>query len=567
MKKPVFAFLFTVLLLPFGNDLFPCTNIIVTKGASKDGSVMITYAADSHTRYGALTFYPAADHNPGAMLDVFHYESGKLLGQIPEVAHTYSVIGFMNEHQVAIGETTFGGLDSLQSQPGAILDYGSLMKIGLQRAKSARELIRVITELVSQYGYASSGESLSISDANEAWIMEIIGKGRFEKGAVWVALRVPEGYVSGHANQARITTFPFVGENKWNDPAQSCFHSPDVSSFARKHGFYEGSDSDFSFADTYHPITFGGARFCDARVWSVFRKLNGEVRENSAYTDYAMGKIQRSGKSVSNRFPLWVRADQKIGLEDMFAFMRDHYEETPLQFDDGIGAGPYHLPYRWRPMEFTVDSITYLHERSIATQQTGYSFIAQSRSWLPDAAGGVFWFGVDDADGCVYAPMYCGITAIPESYAVGNGSMIRWSETSAFWTFNLVTNWAYTRYDAIHPEIEKYQSELEGKFITLVSVTDHSYLNLVETDPAGARKILTDFSVSTGNGLVADWKEMFHYLFMKYMDGNVKQTEGRQLLDNGNGKGVPKRPSQPGYGKEWEREMVEGTGDRYKVIH
>jgi dipeptidase len=566
MKKTKQLLSAMVVLFASHPDLYSCTNVIVTKGASKDGSVMITYAADSHTRYGALTFWPAANHPAGAMVDVIHYESGKLLGSIPDVAHTYSVIGFMNEHQVAIGETTFGGLDSLSSQPGAIPDYGSLMKLGLQRAKTARELIRVITELVAEYGYASSGESLSISDANEAWIMEIIGKGKYEKGAVWVALQVPDGYISGHANQARITRFPFQRQNRWEDPSQTCFHSQDVISFAKNHGFYSGSDSGFSFADVYNPLTFSGARFCDARIWSVFRKVNKEVMESRDYTDYALGRIKRAGNTVANRLPLWVKPDEKISLTQMFAFMRDHYEGTPLQFNDGVGAGPYRLPYRWRPMEFTVDSVTYLHERSIATQQTGYSFIAQSRNWLPDPVGGIFWFGVDDADGGVYAPMYCGITAVPESYAVGNGSMIKWSETSAFWTFNLVTNWAYTRYEVIHPEIEKYQQELEDRFIAETSIIDQLAVSLQKDDPSKLLPAITDFSVSSGNNLVSAWKEMFHYLFMKYMDGNVKQTEGRQLLDNGNGKGIPKRPSQPGYGKEWERKMVEGTGERYRVI-
>lgn len=547
--------------------LYPCTNIIVTKGASRNGSVMISYAADSHTRYGALTFFPAADHPAGAVTDLFHYESGKRMGAIPEVPHTFSVVGFMNEHQVAIGETTFGGLDSLQAQPGAILDYGSLMRVGLQRARTARELIRVITGLVAEYGYASSGESFSISDANEAWIMEIIGKGKYEKGAVWVALRVPDGYVSGHANQARITTFVPQRENRWSDPAQECFHSPDVIGFARAHGFFSGPDAAFSFSDVYNPVNFGGARFCDARIWSVFRRISAEFRENSEYTEYARGMVKYSGFVASNRFPLWIRPDEKVGLEDMFAFMRDHFEDSPLAFSDGVGAGPYGLPYRWRPMEFTVDSILYCHERSIATQQTGYSFIAQSRSGLPDPIGGIFWFGVDDADGCVYAPMYCGITHVPESYAVGNGSMIRWSENSAFWTFNLVTNWAYTRYNAIHPEIESYQRELETAIIAASAKADQDALLRWSSDPKAAQGLITEFTSTTANSLVADWKSFFQYLFMKYMDGNVKQSDGQKLLENGFGREVPKRPSQPGYGSEWERKMIENTGDRYKVIH
>jgi len=557
------------------SNVFACTNLIVTKGASSDQSVMITYAADSHTRYGAMAFYPAADHQPGDLCEVYHYENGKLLGTIPEMAHTYSVIQFMNEHQVAIGETTFGGLDSLHTQPGAILDYGSLMRIALQRSKTAREMIKVMTELVAQYGYATSGESFSISDANEAWIMEMIGKGKFEKGAVWVARLIPDGYVSGHANQARITTFPFQKNNNWNDQKQTVYHSVDVVSFAKKYGFYKGSNESFSFSDVYNPMKFGGARFCDARVWSFFRNINKEVRDNNAYTDYAMGQFERNPQLmdqspnpngyVSNRLPLWVKPDSQVTLQQVMARMRDHYEDTPLDMRNDPGAGAFKLPYRWRPMEFKVDSVTYLHERAIATQQTGYSFVAQSRSWLPTPVGGIFWFGVDDADGCVYAPMYCGITSVPKSYAIGNGSMISWSETSAYWTFSQLNNWAYSRYNVIHPEIESYQSQLENQFTSEVKVMDAKASELYKQNPAAAKESITDFSVSTGNQLVGDWKVFYQYLFMKYVDGNVKNTEAHQLLENGNGKNIPKPPTQPGYGKDWERIMIQGTGDRLKV--
>ncbi len=576
MKKTFFAILFLILGLLDSKFAYPCTNLIITKGASKDGSVMITYAADSHVRYGALAFYPAADHPKGAMLDIVHYENGKVTGQIPEVLHTYTVIGLMNEHQVALGETTWGGLKELGSQPDAFLDYGSLMKIALQRGKTAREAIRVIAELVAEYGYSTHGESLSISDANEAWIMEIIGKGKFEKGAVWVALQIPDGYICGHANQARISTFPFVKENRWTDKNQTCFHSPDVISFAKEHGFYTGADASFSFSDVYNPVEFGGARFCDARVWTFFRRVNGDIRNNAGITEYACGKVEHldyfaDGSSnpngfASNRMPLWVKPDEKVSLEDVMYAMRDHFEGTSLEFNDGIGAGPFHLPYRWRPMVYSIDSTTYCNERSIATQQTGYSFVAQSRSWLPDPIGGIFWFGVDDTDGCVYAPMYCGMTAIPQSYAWGNGSMISWNDHSAFWTFNLVNNWTYTRYDLIHPEVEAYQQELELKFIAEVAGADAKAEALYKQSPAEAKAYITQFSVNTGEQLVSDWMELFHYLFMRYMDGNVKKTEGRKLLDNGNGKGIPPGPSQPGYGKEWERLMMQNTGDRFKMM-
>jgi len=576
MKFHLVLISFLVVFLSGFSNLYACTNFIITKGASSDKSVMITYAADSHTRYGAITFYPAADHKPGDMCEVFHYENGKLLGKIPEVAHTYSVVQFMNEHQVAIGETTWGGLDSLSKQPGAILDYGSLMRIALQRSKTAREAIKVMTELVAQYGYATSGESFSISDANEAWIMELIGKGSYEKGAVWVARLIPDGYVSGHANHARITTFPFQKTNNWNDPAQTVYHSSDVISFAKKYGFYKGSDEAFSFSDVFNPIDFGGARFSDARVWSFFRKINKGIRENEAYTNYAQGKLVRNAVFmdgaanpngfVSNRMPLWVKPDAPVSRQQVMAGMRDHYEDTPLDMRNDPGAGPYKLPYRWRPMQFDVDSVTYLNERAVATQQTGYSFVAQSRNWLPDPIGGIFWFGVDDADGCVYAPMYCGINDIPKSYAWGNGSMITWSETSAYWTFSQVNNWAYSRYNVIHPEIEKYQQQIESQYTSEVSIVDKQASELFNQNQGSAIDYITGYSVYTGNKLVTDWKAFYQYLFMKYLDGNIKNTDGHKLLDNGNGKNIPKGPAQPGYGKEWEKIMIQGTGDRLKVI-
>ncbi len=572
-------FLLIILLIfpAYFIEILACTNLIVTRGASKDQSVFVTYAADSHTRYGAIEYYPAGNHKPGEVCQVYHYENGKYLGSIPEASHTYSVVQFMNEHQVAIGESTWGGLDSLTSQPSAILDYGSLMRIGLQRSTSAREIIRVMTDLIAEYGYASTGESFSISDAKEAWIMEMIGKGKHEKGAVWVARLIPDGYVSGHANQARITTFPFQKGNDWNNPQQTVYHSADVISFAKKYGYYEGTDETFSFSDVYNPVDFGGARFCDARVWSFFRKVNKEIRDSHEYTNYASGLLRRGAVLsdgdpnpngyVSNRLPLWVKPDSAISLQEVMAAMRDHYEDTPLDMRSDPGAGPYKLPYRWRPMTYSVDSVIYLNERAIATQQTGYSFVAQSRSWLPAPIGGIFWFGVDDTDGCVYAPMYCGIKQIPTSYALGNGSMISWSETSAYWTFSQVNNWAYSRYNVIHPEIEKYQHDLESRFVVEVADMDKQAFELYKKNPTKALDYLTGYSVKTGQQLVMDWKTFYQYLFMKYMDGNVKHSEGHKLTDNGNGKNIPKPPMQPGYGEDWQRIIIQGTGDRLKVVN
>jgi len=567
--------IFLISSIFYSAGVIACTNFIVTKAASSDHSVIITYNADSHTRYGAIAYHPAADHQSGSMCDVYHYENGKLLGAIPEVPHTYSVVQFMNEYQVAIGETTWGGLDSLARQPGAILDYGSLMKIALQRSRTAREAIKVMSELVAQYGYATSGESFSISDANEAWIMEMIGKGKYEKGAVWVARLIPDGYVSGHENNVRITTFPFQKSNNFNDLKQTTYHSADVISFAKKYGFYKGTDNAFSFSDVYNPLDFGAARFSEARVWSFFRTINKEIRENSDYTRYAQGQFTHNATFmdgsnnpngfVSNRMPLWVKPDAPVTLQQVMAGMRNHYEDTPLDMRNDPGAGPFKLPYRWRPMEFKVDSVLYLNERAVATQQTGYSFVAQSRSWLPDPIGGIFWFGVDDADGCVYAPMYCGVSEIPKSYAIGNGSMITWSETAAYWAFSQVNNWAYSRYNAIHPEIEKYQQQLENQYFVEVTIVDNQANERFKQSPASGREYITAYSVYTGNKLVSDWKVFYQYLFMKYHDGNIKNSEGHKLLDNGNGKNIPKMPAQPGYGKDWERIMIQGTGDRLKV--
>lgn len=575
--KYKFFFAFLVLISITANlNTFACTNFIITKGASIDKSVMITYSADSHTRYGAIAYFPSAINKPGDMCKVYHYENGKYLGEIPEAEKTYSVVQFMNENQVAIGETTFGGLDSLTTQPGAILDYGSLMRIALQRSKTAREAMKIMTELVAIHGYATSGESFSISDPEEAWIMEMIGKGRYEKGAVWVARLVPDGYVSGHANQARITTFPFQKNNNWFDKKQVVFNSSDVISFAKKHGFYKGSDESFSFSDVYNPVNFGGARFCDARVWSFFRTINKELRENNSYTNYALGKFNHDAKFadqspnpnkfVSNRLPLWVKPDAGISLLEVFAAMRNHYEDTPLDMQKDPGAGPYKLPYRWRPMQYEVDGETYLNERAVATQQTGYSFIAQSRNWLSNPVGGIFWYGVDDADGCVYLPVYCGVKKVPETYAIGIGSMVSWSETSAYWTFSQVNQWAYTKYSFIHPEIEKYQAEIENKFINEVKLVDNISNELASKSIEEAKNYITDYSVFNGNKLVADWKQFYQYLFMKYIDGNVKNSEGHRLLENGNGKNIPKMPAQPGYGKDWEKIMIIGTGDRLKAL-
>jgi dipeptidase len=532
----------TVLLVSFlfTTSAFSCTNFLVTKGASADGSTMITYSADSHTLYGELYFRPARDYKAGTMMDVVEWDTGKYLGKIKQALHTYSVVGNMNEHQLAIGETTFGGREELVDTTG-IIDYGSLIYITLQRAKTAREAIKVMAELVNEYGYCSSGESMSISDPNEVWILEIVGKGIGNKGALWVAMRIPDGYISGHANQARITQFPL------NDK-ENCMYDPNVIKYAREKGLFKGEDKDFSFSDTYCPLDFGAARFCEARVWCGFSRVNKDMEK---YLDYAMGK------DLKNRMPLWIKADRKLTVYDVMEMMRDHYEGTPMDMTQDIGAGPYKCPYRWRPMTWKVDGIGYLHERAVSTQQTGFVFVTQSRSWLADPIGGILWFGLDDTYSTVFMPMYCGITKVPETMAEGYGSMMEFNDNSAFWVFNQVANFAYTRYSDIIPEVRTLQKELETKFITETKDIDKKAEELYKSSPKKATEFLTAYSVKTGNETVARWKKFYGYLFCKFMDGNIKTT--------GINKVSPK-VKQPGYGDPWYWMIIKETRNKFRII-
>ncbi len=529
----IFFLVFTV------ENSFSCTNFLVSAGASKDGSTMISYSADSHVLYGELYRFPARDYPDGAMLDIYEWDTGEWLGRIPQVRHTYSVVGNINEHQLAIGETTYGGRPGLQDTTG-IMDYGSLIYIALQRAKTAREAISVIDQLMSEYGYYSSGESFSIADPREVWIMELIGKGPGNKGAVWVARRVPDGYVCGHANQSRITTFP-------QDDPENCLFSADVIEFARSKGYFKGKDKDFSFADAYAPLDFGAVRFCDARVWAGFRKVADGM---DAYADYA------KGENLGNRLPLWVKANRKLGVEDVMDMMRDYYQGTDLDMTKDIGAGPNKSIVRWRPMTFTVDGVTYLNERAISTQQTGFSFVTQSRSWLPDPVGGIIWFGVDDTYSTVYTPMYCGIDEVPPSFAVGKGAMMEFDSDAAFWVFNQVSNFAYTRYNFMIPFIQEKQKALELKYLSETEAVDKVAADLYGKDPAKALRFLTDYSVRAGENTVAEWKKLYAFLFTRYMDGNVKtKVEGKQNP----------HVEQPGYDEEWYRQVAKDAGERLRM--
>lgn len=562
MKHIKWIFAALVIYLGAANTSNACTNFLITKGASTDGSTMISYAADSHVLYGELYYWEGDTHEEGEMLDIVEWDTQKPLGQIKQVPETYTVVGNMNEHQLAIAETTYGGRKELQNQPDGIMDYGSLIYVTLQRAKTAREAIKIMAELVEEYGYYSSGESFSIADKNEVWIMEMIGKGEDEQGAVWVARMIPDGYVSGHANQARIQTFPQEG-NKSSitsanledilNPGVTTAYSEDVISFARKKGYFDGKDRDFSFSDVYAPVNFGGARFCDARVWSMFRQVKDGMDK---YEEYA------KGHDLDNRMPLWVEPKRKISVHDMFAFMRDHYEGTSLDMTKDVGAGTYKMPYRWRPLTWKVDGETYFNERAVATQQTGFSFVTQSRDWLPDPIGGVNWFSVDDAGSTVYTPLYCGLQEVPEVFAVGNGSMSEWSDNSAFWVFNQVSNFAYTRYEDIQPYIEEMQQKYEKRYNEYVTVVDDAAANMYEEDKTKAKDFITEFSVNTANNLVQDWKELYQFLFMKFVDGNEKKTEGREFLDNGYG---VLKIDYPGYSEEFYKRIIEQTGDKFKM--
>ena len=543
-----------------------CTNFLFTKGATKDGSTMVTYSADSHVLYGELYHWPAQDWPAGSMLDVYEWDTGKFMGKIPQVAHTYNVVGNMNEHQLAISETTFGGRKELESQTGAIIDDGSAIYITLQREKNAREAIVVMTDLIEKYGWASSGESISIIDPNEVWIIEIIGKGEGEKGAVWVARMVPDGYVSAHANQARITTFPLEGKtsissdkmNKIYDPNITTVYSKDVISFAKEKGFYpqDGKNKDFSFSDTYAPVDFSGARACEIRVWAFFNAVNPDMAQ---YWDYATGRnIQRDSKGYAiNRMPLWIKPSEKVDVMQVMDFMRDHLEGTELDMSKDMGAGPYECPYRWRPMSFKVDGKEYVHERATATQQTGFTFVAQCRSWLPDEIGGILWFGVDDAASSVYFPMYSAATEVPFAFAVGNGSMMEFTNKAAFWVFNQVTNFAYTRYNLIHPEIRAKQVALEKQYVNFVQMIDAGAKEMLAQDKESAIKFITDFSCRTGNHLVDTWRDFYGYLFCKFMDGNVKTAIP--------GEKNPK-VEQPALPEWYLRMIIEQTGKKLEVV-
>ncbi len=529
-KKASVLFLFFSLLFFTGTQAVACTNILVSRGATVDGSVIITYSCDGeflpHLRYT-----PAADHGPDEYLE-FRDARGKI-HRVKQPPHTWAVVGLMNEHQVSFGETTFDGRPELQNPDGA-LHYWTLMNLTLQRARTAREAIDIIAGLVEEAGYASTGESFSIADPREAWYMEIIGTGPGGHGAVWVALRVPDGYISAHANRSRIGTFPL-------DDPDNCLYSPNVISFAVEKGYYDTtSGRPFRFNEAYDVVTPAKLRYTASRVWSIFRRCAPSL---DLPPDFCRGV------EGAEPYPLFIRPDKKLSVRDVMALMRDHYEGTPFDMTRGVDAGPFGTPNRWRPITWQVDSVEYAWERPISTQQTAYSFVSQARSWLPDPIGGVFWYGLDDTYTTCYVPLYCGINKIPASFATGDMRHFSWN--SAWWVFNFVANFANIKYSYMVKDILKVRQELEDDFFLWQPAVEKAAMTLMKDDPEGAVAFLTSYSVSHGEAVVERWRELAYDLVRKYNDGYVQDEKGY--------------PRSKGYPEEWLRYVLQLRGDHFRL--
>lgn len=540
------ATILSLALISGASAALACSDLIAGRKATTDGSVFATYAADSHTLYGELYHRAAADHAPGSMRKVTEWDTGKYMGEIPEIAHTYARMGNMNEHGLVITESTWGGRPELNGT--GLIDYGSLIFLGLERAKTAREALKVMTDLVDKYGYASSGESFTIADADEVWIMELIGKGKTDKGAVWVARRVPDDCISGHANHARIHTFPLA------DKSGNTIYSKDVIDFARSQGYFNGKDKDFSFSRAYAPADMGALRGCDGRVWAFYNKYADGMDR------YLPWILEGKGEPL----PLWVKPNRKLAVRDMKDMMRDHFEDTPLDMTKDVGAGSYKVPYRWRPLTYKVDGSEYTHERAIATQQTGFSLVAQLRKDAPEAMKGVLWFGVDDANTSVYIPIYNSLTTVPHEFAEGNGDLLTFSWESAFWVTNFVANQAYHRYSQMIPDIRRVQTALED---SLENQVNSYYTTLASVPHAEAAATLNSHSCSATTDYVKKYRSLGEFLLVKYLDGNVKKmTPDGKFARTADG--MPVSPDFPGYDENYYRSIVNDPagGERLKVI-
>lgn len=524
-----------------------CTNLIVTPGASTDGSTLVSYSADSYGMFGHLCHYPAAVNPKGTLRPIHDWDTGKFLGNIAEAERTYNVIGNINEHQVTIAETTFTGREELIDTTG-VMDYGSLIYVGLQRARTAREAIQIMTDLVAEYGYYSSGESFTIADPREVWIMEMIGKGPGVKGAVWVAVRVPDGYIAAHANQARIHQFPL-------DDKENCIYSPDVITFARKKKYFNGNNSDFSFADAYAPIDFGARRYCEARVWSFYNMFSKEAGKK--YLPYITGHSDEP-------LPLYVRPDRRLSVRDIQLAMRDHYEDTPLDITRDLGAGAWMMPYRPSPLSFKVDGKEYFNERPISTQQTAWVFVSQMRNRIYNPIGGVLWFGTDDANLTVFTPVYCCTNSVPECYSNKIADGVTFSWNSAFWVFNWVANMTYMRYSQMIGDVRAVQNRLEESFLKSQADIERRATELYNQNPDEAREYLTSYTIASAQQTLTAWRKLGEFLIVRYNDMVIKQVN-----PDGTFKRTPEGQcapvTRPGYPEEFNRRVVAETGNRYVI--
>lgn len=537
--------LFLSLLLCTGViNALACTNFIVGKKASADGSVMCTYSADDYGMFLGLCHYPAGKHAKGEMLQIYDWDTKEYHGQIPQAAETYNVIGNINEYQVTIGETTFGGREEMVDTTG-ILDYGSLIYIALQRSKTAREAISVMTRLVETYGFCSEGETFTICDPNEAWIMEMMGKGPGSKGVVWVAVRIPDDAICAHANQSRIRTFD-------QKDKKNVMFSKDCIKFARSKGWFTGKDKDFSFCDVYAAPTFSGRRACEARVWSFFNRFG----DMDKYLPYVEGRVKDA-----EPMPLWIVPNKKVSLQDLEASMRDHYEGTPFDLGNDLGQGVWEMPYRPTPLSFKVDGKAYFNERPVSTQQTAFSYVSQMRSWLPRQIGGVLWFGNDDGNMVAYTPIYCGNTVQPECYNTPGADAVTFSDKNAFWVCNWVSNMVYPRYSQMFPSLKEVRDSLDNSYIANQGEIEKQALKLYGESEQKAVDYLTDYSNTQAQQMLARWKELAIYLIVKYNDMAVKPTKDGKFLRTKTGNGATVK--RTGFPEKVARALVKQTGDRF----
>lgn len=536
----------TLCLLALGTYAMACTNFIVGKKASKDGSVIVTYNADDYGMFIGLCHYPAGTHPKGAMRDIVNWDTHKYIGQIPEAPVTYNVIGNINEYQVSIGETTYGGREEMVDPTGGI-DYGSLIYLGLQRSKTAREAIKVMTSLAEKYGYCSEGETFTIADPNEAWIMEMMGKGPGSKGVVWVAQRIPDDAICAHANQSRIGKFNMKDK-------KNVLYSKDVIKFARSKGWFTGKDADFSWKNAYAKPDFSGRRWCDARVWTFF---NHWKKGFDRYLPWALGKDENA-----EDMPLWIVPDQKLSVQDVENCMRDHYEGTPMALDStDMGGGIWQMPYRPTPLEFTVNGKKYFNERPTSTQQTGFSYVAQLRSWLPREIGGILWFGNDDGNMVAYVPIYCGSTKQPECFNTPGADATHFSMKNAYWVCNWVSNMVYPRYSMMFGSLKAVRDSLEQSYFAAQPAVEAKAQELYKTDPAQAVAYLNDYSITKAQQMLDRWKQLATYLIVKYNDMIVKPDNNGVFSTTPEGIGVT--VERPGYPESYRQRLVKETGDKY----